>query len=217
MANFNLFSSVMTVMLVVVALCALSMTAVNAQAPDPSWDSGSPCTTDSDCAADGSEFCRVGYCAAYVAEGDWCGGFLPPNSERRCGSAYTCTDFPTDPRLSDDGNGYCRKQCSSDDECSKGQSCNADKVCRAPSTITSSPDISNDEETPEIEKRADVDTESQLESASAAVLVVSDEEVDSETTIRSNMRPLVSASTSDLPESISAPVSTKRALVSSSQ
>jgi hypothetical protein len=212
MAN-SLSSSVMTVILVVVlAMCALLSSNVNAQAPDPSSaSSGTPCTADSDCAADGSEFCRVGFCAAYVLEGGWCGGFVPPNNEHRCATGFACTDFPTDPRLADDGNGYCRKQCSENDDCAKGQTCDSDKVCRAPSTISS------DDSAPEMEKRVEEVT----------VLSTTSESADqSAAAPRADLRPLVSASVTQESDSVTlsktqvveaaAPLLVTRALVSSS-
>ena len=117
---------------------AFVISTVSAQAPpldDPSASlSSQACEVDADC--ESGSWCREGFCGAYVLEDDWCGGFLPPQNQRRCAPGLTCTDFPTDPLLSEDGNGFCRRQCSSKADCSRDDFCAADGVCRNAGTCS---------------------------------------------------------------------------------
>ena len=137
--TFGLISMVMMTFYVMFVIT------VSAQAPPPPSDdpnsSAQACNVDADC--DSGNWCREGFCGAYVLEDDWCGGFLPPPSERRCAPGLTCTDFPRDPLLADDGNGYCRRQCSSSADCDGDDYCAADGVCRAAGSCSVAADCQN--------------------------------------------------------------------------
>jgi len=118
---------------ILMTIAALLLATASAQAPDPSdpaTSSGPACDVDADC--ESGNWCREGFCAAYVAENDWCGGLLPPQDERRCATGFKCTDFPGDfePLLAD-GNGYCRRLCSSSRDCAGDDYCGEEGVCRA--------------------------------------------------------------------------------------
>jgi len=137
--NYNLTFAFSLLILATMLTCV-----AKAQAPpDPAIpSSSSPCEADADC--DSGSFCRAGFCGAYVTENDWCGGFLPPQDERRCLPNLVCADFPTDPLLSQDGNGYCRRQCTSTADCDvEGSFCAADGMCRSAGSCRSAVDCFN--------------------------------------------------------------------------
>jgi hypothetical protein len=103
--------------------------------PCPGGDCGPPppagCQDDADCAA--GTWCRetqnpnLNECVAYQAEGQVCGGFLPPWARNRCDpEVMECTDFPMIP----DAPGRCRLTCADNRDCQADQYCAESGHCR---------------------------------------------------------------------------------------